>query len=75
MSDKVVWESVKWPDGSRYEIVYCERRGGKIENMMTIRRSSHRFLSTPCRYEGLVKNDKCHVRGVFSYADGDKYVL
>ena len=27
----------------------------------------------PCSFEGLVKEDKCHVRGVFKYANGDRY--
>ena len=26
----------------------------------------------PCSYEGLVKEDKCHVRGVFKYSNGDR---
>ena len=25
------------------------------------------------RYEGLSKNDRCHVRGVFTYKNGDRY--
>lgn len=25
------------------------------------------------RYEGLMKDGQCHVRGVFMYSDGDKY--
>lgn len=29
-------------------------------------------LCTPCSYEGLVKDDKCHVRGVFKYSNGDR---
>lgn len=27
-----------------------------------------------CRFEGLVKEDKCHVRGVFKYSNGDRWV-
>lgn len=26
-----------------------------------------------CRFEGLVRDDKCHVRGVFKYSNGDRY--
>ncbi|PRW33112.1 MORN repeat [Chlorella sorokiniana] len=26
-----------------------------------------------CTYEGLVKEDKCHIRGVFKYSNGDRY--
>ena len=28
--------------------------------------------ASACRYEGLVKEDKCHVRGVFKYSNGDR---
>ena len=30
-------------------------------------------LQKACRFEGLVKDDKCHVRGVFKYSNGDRY--
>lgn len=32
-------------------------------------------VALECRYEGLVnEKERCHVRGVFTYSDGDRYV-
>lgn len=60
----LTWESVAWPDGSRYEADWV---------------SVHVYIYDMdiyvCRYEGLVKGGRAHVRGVCTYGkDGDKYL-
>lgn len=32
------------------------------------------YVCYKCRYEGLVKDEMCHLRGVSNFADGDRQV-
>lgn len=70
----VSWQRVTWPDGSRWvdnsRVLWQVGRTVDSVQQCSLKSAGDHA----CSYEGLVKDDMCHLRGVSNFADGDRQV-